>query len=149
MPRSTGSGAARARGEAAARASASTAPRRMSVQHITDGRRRSRRRLDVEAEVRGVAVAHDVVFAFDVELGGGAARGLGAELDEILPPDDLGLDEPALEVGVDGARRLRRLGALLDRPRAALGLARGEEGDEPERVVAHAHDLVQARLVEA
>src|SRR6185437_5765286 len=86
----------------------------------------------VEAEMRSVAVAHDVVLAFDVQLGGGAARRLGAELHQILPPDDLGLDEAALEVGVDGAGRLRRLGALDDGPGAHFGLAGGEEGDEPE-----------------
>src|SRR5215813_5351367 len=59
----------------------------------------------VEAEMGDVAVAHDVVLAFDVQLGGGAAGGLGAELDQVLPPDDLGFDEAALEIGVDGAGR--------------------------------------------
>src|SRR5262249_3808652 len=93
---------------------------------------------DVEAEMRGVAVAHHGVLAFDVQLGGGAAGGLAAELHEVLPPDDLGLDEAALEVGVDGARRLRRLGPLHDGPGAHFGLARGEERDEPEEIVARA-----------
>ena len=58
---------------------------------------------DVELEVDHVAVADDVVLAFQVQLGVGAAGGRGAEADEIFPPDDLGLDEAAREVGVDGA----------------------------------------------
>ena len=37
----------------------------------------------------------------------------------------LGLDEPSLEVPVDGARGLRRLPALLDGPRAHLVRGRG------------------------
>src|SRR3954463_8096267 len=53
----------------------------------------------VEAEVRGVAVAHHVILALDVQLGRRTAGGLGAELHQVLPPDDLGLDEAALEVG--------------------------------------------------
>src|SRR5438876_1082701 len=103
----------------------------------------------VEAEMRGVAVAHDVVLALDVQLGGGAAGGLGAELDQVLPPDDLGLDEAALEVGVDGAGGAGRLGAVDDGPGAHFGLAGGEEGDEAKEVVAGAHDLVEPRLVHA
>src|SRR5438552_18825286 len=103
----------------------------------------------VEAEMRGVAVAHDVVLALDVQLGGGAAGGLGAELDEVLPPDDLGLDEAALEVGVDDAGGLRGPGAALDRPGAALVRAGGEEGDEVEDLVGGARHGVEARLLEA
>src|SRR6476646_2599104 len=90
---------------------------------------------DVELEVDHVAVADDVVLALERELGVGAASGLRAELDQIFPPDDLGLDEAALEVGVDRARGLRRLAAALDRPGSALVLARGQEGDEVEQRV--------------
>ena len=50
-----------------------------------DGRGEDRRReeqlesrSDVEAEVHGVAVAHHVVLALDVQLGGGAAGGLAS-----------------------------------------------------------------------
>src|SRR5215831_19567583 len=104
---------------------------------------------DVELEVDDVAVADDVVLAFEGQLGVGAAGGLGAELDEVLPPDDLGLDEAALEVGVDDARGLRGLGAALDGPGAALVGAGREEGDEVEDLVGGARDGVQAGLLEA
>src|SRR4051812_43161436 len=87
---------------------------------------------NVELEVDDVAVADDVFLAFELQLGVRAAGSLGAVLDEVLPPDDLGLDEAALEVGVDDARRLGGLGAALDRPGAALVGAGGEEGDEVE-----------------
>ena len=83
------------------------------------------------------------------ELGVRAAGGLGAELDEVLPPDDLGLDEAALEVGVDDARRLGRLGAALDGPGAALVGAGREERDEVEDLVRRARDGVQAGLLQA
>jgi putative MATE family efflux protein len=69
--------------------------------------------------------------------------------DQIFPPDHVGLDEAALEVGVDGARRLRSLGAARDGPRPALVLARGEEGDEVQDRVGGARHAVQAGLFES
>ena len=50
-------------------------------------------------------------FPSIAELPGLAALRLAAELHEVLPPDDLGLDEALLEVGVDDARGLRGLRA--------------------------------------
>src|ERR1017187_5916285 len=81
----------------------------------------------VEPEVHHVAVADDVILAFDAEFAGVARLGLAAELHEVLPPDDLGLNEALLEVGVNHPRRLGRLGASRRGPSAHLGLARGEE----------------------
>jgi hypothetical protein len=69
---------------------------------------------DVELEVDHVAVADDVFLALEGELRVGAAGGLGAELDEVFPPDDFGLDEAALEVGVDGVG-----GSTVRRPSAS------------------------------
>src|SRR5436190_901915 len=85
------------------------------------------------------------VIPFQRQLGIGAAGRLGAELDQILPPDDLSLDEAALEIGVDDAGRLRGPRAALDRPGPALVLAGGEEGDEVEERVGGARDGVQPR----
>ena len=56
--------------------------------------------------------------------------------------------KPRLEVGVDDAGGLRRPGAALDGPGAALVLAGGEEGDEVEDLVRGARDRVQARLLQ-
>src|SRR5450631_84798 len=104
---------------------------------------------DVELEVDDVAVFDDVLLAFELQLGVGAAGALGAVLDEVFPPDYLGLDEAAFEVGVDEACRLGGLGAALDGPGAALVGAGGEEGDEVENLVRGVGHGVQAGLLQA
>src|SRR5690606_41733646 len=73
-----------------------------------------------EAELHDVAVLHDVVLALHAHLAAGAGLGDGAGLDEVVEADDLGLDEAALEVGVDDARGLRGGRALGDGPGAGL-----------------------------
>ena len=102
--------------------------------------------LDVEAEVDDVPVPHHVLLAFDRELPRVAAFRFAAELHVVLPPDDLGLDEALLEVGVDDAGRLRRSRPLDRRPGADLDLAGGEECLQPEELVPSADDRVEARL---
>src|SRR6476659_7390178 len=57
--------------------------------------------LHVEAELHDVAVGHDVVLALHAHPAAGLRLGHGAGLDELLVGHDLGLDEAALEVGVD------------------------------------------------
>src|SRR3954454_14720919 len=82
--------------------------------------------LDVEAELRHVAVGHHVVLALDAHPSRGAGGGHGPGGDQVVVRDDLGLDEAALEVSVDDARSLRGGEPLADRPRARLLLAPGE-----------------------
>ena len=59
--------------------------------------------LDVEAELHHVAVGHDIVLAFDPDLALGLGLVHGPGLDEVGEVNNLGLDEAALEVGVDDA----------------------------------------------
>src|SRR5260370_38623672 len=59
-----------------------------------------------------VAVGDGVILALEPKLAGVARAGLAAERHVVLPGDDLGADEAALEIGVDDAGGLRR-------PRAA------------------------------
>ena len=92
---------------------------------------------------------HDVLLALAAQqtlrLGvGQRAAGL-----EIVKGDDLGADEAALKIGVDLARGLRGLGALLDGPGAAFVAARGQEGDEAQQLVAALDQPVQTRLLQA
>src|SRR5690349_435090 len=89
--------------------------------------------LHVEAELDDVAIAHDVVLALDAGLARGAGGGQRAGRDEVVVGNHLGLDEPALEVAVDDAGRLRRRRASLDRPGPGLLGASGEEGLQAER----------------
>ena len=65
-----------------------------------------------------VAVAHDVILAFEAELAGLARARLALAGDIILVGDRLGADEALLEIGVDDARRLRRARALRPSRRA-------------------------------
>src|SRR5690606_23530805 len=104
---------------------------------------------DVEEEVHDVAVLHDVLLALHPQLPLGARVGDAARLHQVLVAHHLGADEAALEVGVDLAGRLRRLGAALDGPGAHLLLAGREEGDEPQRVVAGADEALEAGALEA
>src|SRR5687767_6924801 len=72
----------------------------------------------VEAEEQDVAVLDHVLLALGAHqplLAGGLHR---AGLHEVVPRHRLRADEAALEVGVDDARRLRRLRADRDLPRA-------------------------------
>ena len=86
-----------------------------------------------------------------------SSRILPASLAPTSPPSDdvvvvgdrLGADEALLEVGVNDAGRLRRLGAARDGPGARLLRADGEVGDEVQQLVAGADQAVEARLLEA
>ena len=69
-------------------------------------------------------------------------------LEQLVPVDDLGPDEAALQVGVDHAGALGRLGAGAERPRPALLVARREERAQPEEVVGGAHHPGQRALAE-
>ena len=56
-----------------------------------------------------VAVGDDVILAFEAKLPGIAGTGFAAAARIVVIGDGLGADEAALEVGVNDARRLRRL----------------------------------------
>src|SRR5262249_11265941 len=97
---------------------------------------------DGEPEVDDVAVPHHVVLALETELPGFAALHLAPVAGEVLPSDDLGADEAALDVAVDLAGRLDGGGAAPDRPGATLVLARGQEAHQVEEGVARADEAV-------
>ena len=105
--------------------------------------------LHVEAEVDHVAVAHDVLLALAAEKALLLRGGDAAAADHIVKVDRLGADEAALDVGVDLTGGLRGLGAVSDRPRSALVLAVGEEGDEAEQRVRALDEAVEAGLLNA
>src|SRR5262249_58195986 len=78
-------------------------------------------------ELDDVAVAHDVVLALDPRLAGGTGGRDRARGDQVVVRHHLGLDEPALEIGVDHPGRLRRGGADGDLPSARLLRPGGQE----------------------
>src|SRR5690606_30986855 len=71
---------------------------------------------------------HDVVLALHADPALGLRLGHGAGLEELVEGDDLGLDEAALEVGVDDAGGLRSGRALGDGPGTGLLGAGGKVG---------------------
>ena len=104
--------------------------------------------LDIESELHHVAVAGEVVLAFEADL----AQLLGlrprADGEQLVPLDDLGTDEPALEVGVDAPGALRRRRALVERPRPRLLVAGREERAQTEQVVGAADHPEQRAFAE-
>src|SRR5439155_8718725 len=91
---------------------------------------------DSEPHVEHVALPDHVVAALHAEqaLRLGPVPPTGRH--QVLEPDDLGPDEPALEVGVDGSGCLRRGCPPADLPRSGLVLPGGEERDQLELSVA-------------
>ena len=87
--------------------------------------------LHIKPEQHHVAVLHHIVLALGAHLALLSRARKAAAFQKRLPFDDLGADEPLFKIGVDLARCLRRLRALLDGPRPRLLLARGEVRDEP------------------
>ena len=75
---------------------------------------------------------------------GGFGLGLAAVLLEVLVADDLRADEAPLEVRVDGSRRPPGAGSPAHRPRPALVLSYGEEGDLAEKVNPYLRPLYDA-----
>jgi hypothetical protein len=105
--------------------------------------------LDVELEQQHVAVLDDVFLAFHPVEALLARGGHRAAFHEVVVGHGLGLDEPALEVGVDDAGRLRRGVAGVNRPRAHFLLAGGEVRPQAEQVVGGADQRADAALLHA
>ncbi len=66
------------------------------------------------------------------DVAGGGPR---AQRKQLVPMDDLGPDEAALEVGMDHSGALWRLGPRPERPGPAFLVARGEKGAPAEHPV--------------
>jgi len=98
--------------------------------------------------VDDVAVLDEVVLSFHAHGPPALGSGLRAVAKQLVPADHLGLDEAALEVGVDDARRLGGTEALADHPGAAFVLAHREVALQPEERESLPDQLVQAGLGE-
>jgi hypothetical protein len=105
--------------------------------------------LDVELEEKDVAVFDHVFFAFGAEQAFFFDGLLAAVGEEVVGGIAVGLDEAALEVGVDDAGGSGGLGAAFDGPGADLLHASGEVGDEVEQAVRGVDQTVEAGLFEA
>src|SRR4051812_37143385 len=113
-----------------------------------EGASMSAGRLSVrEPEMQDVAIRDDIILAFEPQLAGVARTGFALERHVIRISDRLGPDKTLLKIGMDHASRLRRLGALCDRPGAGLLGPDREIGQQAQELVAGADDPVQSRLV--
>src|ERR1700761_6424143 len=101
---------------------------------------------DIEAEVKDIAVLNDIFGTFEAHLARVLRALLAAIGDEVVIGDGLGADEALLEIGVDHARGLRRLGAVPHRPGMRFFRSDGEEGDEIEQAIAGMDDARETRL---
>ena len=95
-----------------------------------------------------VAVAHHIVAALEPLFAALAQHRVRPRVEQLLGSGHLGADETARDVGVDARRGVERGLALAKIPRAHLGIARGEERDQPEQSIGAARDPVQAGLLE-
>src|SRR5262249_50297695 len=129
----------RSRRDAATSRLASTSPSRSS-QGMPRRYRRRAAVSDVEADLHHVAVLDDVLLALDPQLADLLGLHPRAELQELVPADDLGADEAPFEVAVDHAGALRRLVAGSEGPGPRLLLTRGEEGPQPEELAGGAQE---------
>ena len=99
--------------------------------------------LYIKKEVDDVSVLHNIFLALAAHQTLGLGSGHGAAFLHILEGDYLSPDEAPLEVGVNLAGGLGSLGAVLDGPGPALVGTGGEEGDEAQKGVAAANQLVE------
>src|ERR1700691_370524 len=90
---------------------------------------------DVEADLEDITVHYFVLLAFDPQLADVASGRPRAQLEQLVPVHDLRTDKATLEVGMDDAGALRRLGARPERPGPALFVPGGEKGTPAEQTV--------------
>src|SRR6266478_4216243 len=99
-------------------------------------------------EMHDVPVGDHVFLAFEAQPAGLAGARLAAERHIVVIRDGLGADKAALEIGVDDARRLGRLGAAGDGPRFRLLGPCGEIRQQAQETVAGADQTIEPRLFE-
>src|SRR2546425_75969 len=87
------------------------------------------RSLLVEAEVHQVVVLDNVRFCFQAQFAGAFGLRLATSLDEIVEADDLGADEPFLNVSMDHSGGFPRGNAVTNGPSAVFLASRRQEAD--------------------
>src|SRR5450759_1500323 len=99
-------------------------------------------------EMHHVAVGDQVFLAFEPHLAGLARARLAAAGNVIAIADGLGADKTMLEIRVDDAGRLRRLGAFRDGPGTRLLRPGGEIGHQMKQRVAGTDQAIESGLFE-
>ena len=105
--------------------------------------------LYVKSEENDIAVPDDVLLALDSYKAFISGRGVGTRIEKFLIVNDLSLDETALEIRMDLARRLRGLAADRDRPRPRLILAGRQIAHKAEQLIGSGDQLLETGLFDA
>src|SRR5271155_5061046 len=95
-----------------------------------------------------VAVGHNVVLALEPHFARVARSRFAPAPHVVVVSDGFSADEAALEIGVDGARGLWRLGAARHRPGARLLRPGSEKGHKVEERIAGADQAVEPGFLE-
>src|SRR5215472_14955681 len=99
-------------------------------------------------EMHDVAVRDDVFLSFEAQSASLAGARLAAERHIVVICNGFGTYEAALEIGVDDAGRLGRLGAAGDGPGLRLLGPGREVCEEAQETVAGANKAIESRLLE-
>src|ERR1700685_4564748 len=95
-----------------------------------------------------IPVPHHVVPSLQPLLSPLTPHGVRSGVEQLLGVAHLSANETARDIRVDARSGVERGLALAKIPRAHLGIARSEEGDEPQQLVRAAGDTEQTRLLE-
>src|SRR5260370_7642948 len=97
-------------------------------------------------EMHDVPIGDVVFLAFEAQSAGLAGAGLAAERHIVFICDGLGADEAALEISMDDARRLGRLGAAGDGPGFRLLGSCREIREQAQETVSGADQAIDPAL---
>src|SRR3989304_5303902 len=101
---------------------------------------------DAEQDVHHVAVLDEVLLPLAAQAAVPLRLREPARRQQLIPADHLRPDEPPLDVRVDATGRLQGGRPGGQRPGAALRIASGEEGDEPQHLLGQGEDARRFRL---
>src|SRR5260370_38104146 len=99
-------------------------------------------------EMHDVSIGDDVFLAFEAQSAGLAGARLAAERHIVVIRNGLGADEAALEISMDDACRLGRLGAAGDGPGFRLLGPCREIREQAQETVSGADQAIEPSLVE-
>src|SRR3972149_5088667 len=101
---------------------------------------------DTEQDVHHVSVLDKVLLPLAAQTAVLLRLRETARRQQLIPADHLRPDEPALDVRVDATSRLQDGGPGGQRPGAALRIAAGEEGNEPQHLLGQGQDARRLAL---
>src|ERR1051325_9109073 len=103
----------------------------------------------IELEQQSVPILHHIVAALVCVVAGFARVAHRTRVHQILPPHAFGLDEAALEIRMNPARRLRRARARRHGPGANFLFVEGEKSSQAQQLIRVVDQRAHAGLLDA